>query len=435
MAGVSVGLNALHLVPGETGGSELYARRLIGALAALEEGLHGWSCSHRTRRCFRSADEPWAERVEIVHIPVQARRRARRVLAEQTALRRAVARSGVELLHNLFTTAPILPGVPQVTTILDVIYKRFPETHAGLLSYGMRLLVPLAARRSRRVLTLSESAKDDIVRYLPVAADRVDVTYLGPALSEDQTVSEDDVRRRLELGDAPIVLTVSAKRPHKNLERLFEAFRGVRAKPEPVLVVPGYSTIHEPELRARADALGAGGRIRFTGWLEDDLLDGLYRAASCFVFPSLAEGFGLPVLEAMVRGTPVACSNASVPTRSRRRRGPLLRSDRPRSDCPGDNTAAGGGRAAGPPAYGGSGTGPGRSRGSGLRGRPSRATGERQALTSLLPPSAVSWRPRAGRRAPPYGRSEAKLGREGPNEPRGRSLREVVASTDHDGRQ
>jgi len=304
---LAVGLNALHLVPGETGGSELYARRLIGALAALE-GSPRMVVFAPNEAIASLGAEPWAESVEIVRVPVHARRRVRRVLAEQTLLRRAVSRSRVELLHNLFTTAPALPGVPQVTTILDVIYKRFPEAHGGLLSHGMRLLVPLAARRSRRVLTLSQAAKDDIVRFLHVPADKVDVTRLGPALQENETVSEDDLRRRLELGGAPIVLTVSAKRPHKNLERLFEAFSSVRTEPEPVLVVPGYSTFHEPELRARADALGVGGRIRFTGWLEDDVLDGLYRAASCFVLPSLAEGFGLPVLEAMVRGTPVTCS-------------------------------------------------------------------------------------------------------------------------------
>jgi glycosyltransferase involved in cell wall biosynthesis len=307
---LSVGLNALHLVPDETGGSELYARRLVGALAALEDSLRIVVFAPNEAVASLAA-EPWAENVEIVRVPVQARRRVRRVLAEQTLLRRAVADSGVELLHNLFTTAPALPGVPQVTTILDVIYKRFPETHGGALSYGMRLLVPLAARRSRRVLTLSQASKDDIVRLLQVPADRVDVTYLGPALQEDETVSEDDVRRRLELGGAPIVLTVSAKRPHKNLVRLLEAFSGVRTEPEPVLVVPGYPTFHEPELRTRADAIGVGGRIRFTGWLEDDVLDGLYRAASCFVFPSLAEGFGLPVLDALVRGTPTACSKSS----------------------------------------------------------------------------------------------------------------------------
>jgi glycosyltransferase involved in cell wall biosynthesis len=307
---LTVGLNALHLVPGETGGSELYARRLVGALAAGSD-LSRLVVFAPSEAAASLATEPWGERVEIVQVPVQARSRARRVLAEQTILRRAVARSRVRLLHNLFTTAPALPGVPQVTTILDVIYKRFPETHAGVLTYGMRLLVPLAARRSRRVLTLSQAAKDDIVRFLHVPHDRVDVTFLAPALPTTNEVSHDELRRRLALGNEPIVLTVSAKRPHKNLERLFEAFLAVSTEPRPTLVVPGYPTFYEPALRARADALGAGGRIRFTGWLEDDLLDALYRAATCFVFPSLAEGFGLPVLDALVRGTPTACSNAS----------------------------------------------------------------------------------------------------------------------------
>ncbi len=341
---LAVGLNALHLVPGRPGDRSCTRVGLVGALAALE-GSPRLVVFAPNEAVASLAAEPWAERVEIVRVPVQARNRVRRVLAEQTALRRAIAGSGIELLHNLFTTAPALPGVPQVTTILDVIYKRFPEAHGGLLSYGMRLLVPLAARRSRRVLTLSQAAKDDIVRFLHVPADSVDVTYLGPALQEDETVSGDDVRRRLELGGAPIVLTVSAKRPHKNLERLFEAFSGVRAKPEPVLVVPGYPTFHEPELRARAEALGVGSRIRFTGWLEDDVLDGLYRAASCFVFPSLAEGFGLPVLEAMVRGTPVACSTHRRARRAGRRRRPLLRPDRCRRHDEGDRTPAHRGRA------------------------------------------------------------------------------------------
>jgi glycosyltransferase involved in cell wall biosynthesis len=307
---LAVGLNALHLVPGETGGSELYARRLVGALAAADDAPR-LVVFAPNEAAVSLADEPWTERVEIVRVPVDARNRVRRVLAEQIILRRAVARARVPLLHNLFTTAPTLPGVPQVTTILDVIYKRFPEAHKGVLTQGMRLLVPLAARRSRRVLTLSEAAKDDITRFLHIPAGRVDVTYLGPALPATDPVSEAELRRRLGLGNEPIILTVSAKRPHKNLERLFEAFLSIATEGQPTLVVPGYPTFHEPALRARAEALGGGARIRFTGWLEDDLLDGLYRAASCFVFPSLAEGFGLPVLDALVRGTPTACSNAS----------------------------------------------------------------------------------------------------------------------------
>jgi glycosyltransferase involved in cell wall biosynthesis len=305
-----VGLNLLHLVPGETGGSEIYARRLIPALLEACAGLELVVFSGREAEPVLRT-EAWGDEVEIVPLPVEARSRTRRVLAEQTLLPAAARRARVRLLHNLFTTAPLLPGVPQVTTILDVIYKRFPATHAGAMRHGMAVLVPLAARQSRRVITISEAAKQDIVRFLGAPADRVDVTYLGPGMGDDiQPLPEAEVRAQLALTDAPIVLTVSAKRPHKNLERLFEAFTRVETAQPPLLVVPGYETPFEDELRRYAGCLNTD-RIRFTGWLDDAMLAGLYAASLVFVFPSLAEGFGLPVLEAMRRGVPVACSDAT----------------------------------------------------------------------------------------------------------------------------
>jgi glycosyltransferase involved in cell wall biosynthesis len=294
-----VGLNMLHLVPAETGGSELYARRLAAAL--VEAGVEPVVfASERTAAALRA--EPWAE--EVAGLPFDARSRPRRVLAEQTLLPRELRRRRVDLVHNLFTTAPAVPGVPQVTTILDVIYKRFPETHRGVLARGLAALAWVAARRSRRVIAISEAAKGDVVRFLGVPQDRVDVTHLGPALDGTGAISEADVRRELGLGELPMVLSVSAKRPHKNLARLFEAFE--RVDRDALLVVPGYATAFEDDLRR-----AAGTRVRLTGWLPDEQLDALYRAAACFVFPSLAEGFGLPVLDALVRGTPVATSNAT----------------------------------------------------------------------------------------------------------------------------
>src|SRR5438093_6186043 len=145
-----IGLNLLHLVPGETGGSELYARRLIPALLEVDPSFQ-LTLFVAPPAAASLAAEPWSNEVAVVTLPVDARSRLRRVLAEQTALPRAVRRTDVKLLHNLFTTAPALPPVSQVTTILDVVYRRFPETHAGLLALGMRMLVPLAARRSKRI--------------------------------------------------------------------------------------------------------------------------------------------------------------------------------------------------------------------------------------------------------------------------------------------
>jgi glycosyltransferase involved in cell wall biosynthesis len=291
----------LHLVPGETGGGETYLRRLVPALLEARADL---------RLTLFAADEaypsllaePWAAEATVTRVPVRARSRTRRVLAEQTLLPRAARRARIDLLHNTLNTAPALPGVVQVTTIHDVIYKRFPET-AGRLNVGVAFLVPLAARRSSRVLTVSEASKKDIVDFLGVRPERIDVAPNGPGISQPSDPLPDaGLRDRFTLGNAPLVLTVAAKRPHKNLQRLLEAF--ARLETDAILVIPGFETPFEADLKQRA-----GEHVRFLGWVDDQTLDGLYRAATCFVLPSLAEGFGLPVLEAMARGTPVACSD------------------------------------------------------------------------------------------------------------------------------
>jgi glycosyltransferase involved in cell wall biosynthesis len=105
------------------------------------------------------------------------------------------------------------------------------------------------------------------------------------------------------------VLSVSAHRPHKNIERLIDAM--ARIEEPAILVIPGYETRWEEDLRAHARRVGASERVRFLGWISDGELEGLYEAAICLAFPSLAEGFGLPVLEAMMCGLPVACSDAA----------------------------------------------------------------------------------------------------------------------------
>ncbi len=177
--------------------------------------------------------------------------RARRADAPAGGGRRA----GIDLLHNLFTTAPALPGVPQVTTILDVIYKRFPEAHAGLLTYGMRVLVPLAARRSRRVLTLSEAAKDDIVRFLTSRRPRRRRPTSAPGFPmTDEPVSEDELRRRLGLGNAPIVLTVSAKRPAQEPRAAHSSVQSASHRAEPDARRAGLPDLPRAGARARADA-------------------------------------------------------------------------------------------------------------------------------------------------------------------------------------
>jgi glycosyltransferase involved in cell wall biosynthesis len=303
-----VGLNLLYLVPGETGGLETYARRLVSELPRAQPDLE--LVAFVNREIFDAVPpELGTGAFEIVHIEVSGRSRVRRTIAEQVLLPRLARTHRVDLLHSLGSTAPGRPGVTSVVTINDVIYALHPEAHTRAMRLGMKVLVPLAARGADRVIAISHSAKKEIAATLSFPEDRIDVVQLagqpiGPATPEPE------LRHRLELDDAPVALSVSARRPHKNLPRLLKAFARIPQR-SAMLVLPGYSTPFEDELAKLARELGIAERVRFLGWVPDTDLEGLYRIAGCFVFPSLAEGFGLPVLEAMQRGVPVACSNVS----------------------------------------------------------------------------------------------------------------------------
>ena len=304
-----VGLNLLYLVPGETGGMETYARWLVPALAQASPDVE--LVAFVSREAVDELSTAFSHEVEVVGTETKGRSRVRRVAAEQLRLPRLLRRHGIDLLHSLGTTTPARPGVPSVVTLYDVIYATHPEAHARAMRIGMRVLVPLAARSADRIIAISDEAASEIARVLVVDRGRIDVVYPG-GRPVGRATAEPQLRSSLGLGEAPVVLSVSAHRPHKNLSRLLRAFADVHAKPSPVLVLPGYSTSFEDELERELSELGIRDRVRLLGWVSDADLEGLFRLAACFVFPSLAEGFGLPVLEAMERGLAVACSNVSA---------------------------------------------------------------------------------------------------------------------------
>jgi glycosyltransferase involved in cell wall biosynthesis len=306
-----VGLNLIFLVPGETGGMEVAARELLPALVA-EAPAGTRFTAFINREAAAAADGPWGELLPAVTVPVNARNRFQWVLGEQLLLPRLAARAGVDLLHSLASTAPLWGRFHRVVTVHDLIYARFPEAHSGLREKGMRVLVPQGARRSDRVIADSQSTRDDLVALLDIPPDRIDVVPLGlGGVQREQPPPEHETRAHFELGERRVVLSLSAKRPHKNLIALIGALARIASEQRPVLVLPGYPTAHEAELRARARACGVEDDVRFPAWVSSRELEGLWALASAFVFPSLYEGFGLPVLEAMARGVPVACSNAS----------------------------------------------------------------------------------------------------------------------------
>jgi glycosyltransferase involved in cell wall biosynthesis len=304
---IHVALNLVFLVPGETGGMEVYADELIPRLAERD----GLRLTALVNREAAAAGGPW-ERLPVRVVPVTARDRVQWVRGEQEHVPRLAARVGADLVHSLASTAPLWGRVPRVTTVHDLNYKLVPEAHFGVLALGMGLLVPAAVRRSRRVIAVSASTARDLVEHLGTPPAKIDVVPQGVSpRPPEPPMPEAEVRARLDLGERPVLLSVSGKRRHKNLPRLLRALAAIPPERRPALVVPGYPTPHEAELRALAGELAIEGDVAFPAWVSAPELEGLYALAAAAVVPSLYEGFGLPVLEAMARGVPVAASNRS----------------------------------------------------------------------------------------------------------------------------
>jgi glycosyltransferase involved in cell wall biosynthesis len=306
-----IGLNLIFLVPGETGGMEIAARELIPALLAAAPP--GWRfTAFINREAAAAGGGPWGELLPAVTVPVGARSRAQWVAGEQTLLPALAARARVQLLHSLANTAPLWGPFRRVLTVNDLIYARYPDAHAGLRARVLGTLVPAAVRRSQRVIVISQSTRADLLDLTHVDPARVDVVPLGLGIrAHAAPLPPEEARARYDLGSRQVVLTLSAKRPHKNLAGLIDALAAIPAERRPLLLLPGYPTWHEAELRERAASAGVAGDVRFLGWVAGVELETLWSVADAFVFPSLYEGFGLPVLEAMARGVPVACANAS----------------------------------------------------------------------------------------------------------------------------
>lgn len=222
------------------------------------------------------------------------------------------ARLRLDVIHGVLNVAPLAgPRVRRVVTLHDLIWLRHAHSMSARHTWAMKSTTLPSLRRAHRVIAISEAVKRDLVQTLGLPAQRIDVIHHGVRL--DETVAampEEELRAQHDLGDAPVILCVAQKRRHKNLEALVRAM-AILADERATLVIPGAPTAHEAELRALASQLGVSHRLRTPGWVSEAGLEGLYALASVFALPSLEEGFGLPVLEAMARGVPVACSDAS----------------------------------------------------------------------------------------------------------------------------
>jgi glycosyltransferase involved in cell wall biosynthesis len=298
----------LSFLGARAGGVGRYARELPGALLAVEPEteivvfIAGDSP-------LDLRDEPWAEHVRWCTLPLAAGSR-QLALAQYLALPALAAVRRLDVLHSPGNAGPVItPGVASVVSLMDLIWLRRadewdPDPRA---QRAMRRWVNHSVRHADRVFAISRAAADDFTASLGLEPARIVVTPLGVRPSGATAAPESEIRRRLDLGGSRVLLCIGQKRQYKNQERLIRSLASL--DPDVILVLPGSRTGYEDRLRDTAAELGVSSRVRMPDWLSEAELAGLYTLSDVFALPSLIEGFGLPVLEAMVHGLPVACSD------------------------------------------------------------------------------------------------------------------------------
>ncbi len=237
-------------------------------------------------------------------------------VGEQIRIPLALRRTRVDLFHAPHYVVPRLVPCPYLVTIHDCIHLRFPQYLPNRLApIYARTMMHVAARGARRVLTVSEASKQDILKYLHIPADQVEVIYNAPDARITAPPPPEDIARTRDryLLTAPFILYSGNIKPHKNLDRLIEAYALLRRQgiEDHKLLIIGDEVSKYPNLRRQVHRFQLHQHVRFLGFVPDATLAALYRLAAVFVFPSLYEGFGLPPLEAMAAGTPVVTSNVS----------------------------------------------------------------------------------------------------------------------------
>ncbi len=327
-----VGLDLLYLIPGQTGGRETYARELVPAMQRHDPSLELVAFVNRDAGPRLGAE--LGPRVRAVTLPVSARSRAQWALGELSLVSVAASRARVDVLHSMANFAPPWGRFRRVVTIHDLQYLAVPELLSPANRLATSALVSLAARRAQRIVAVSSAGADEIVSGLRIARARIDVVPNGvrlppvvaapgaltpsaaaaagltpsPSSASPSPSPSEDLLARLRPDARPLALAVATHLPHKNLPALIDALALIAPAERPLLAIAGHDT-DDGRLQAQAASAGVGEDVRLLGHCTTAELDSLYALAACLVLPTLHEGFGLPVLEAMARSLPVACSD------------------------------------------------------------------------------------------------------------------------------
>ena len=296
-------------VPPKPAGAGVYAIELVRALAQRDR-RDGYALFTRN-----PAFDPILAGHRNWRVERLSRSRAGRLAWEQLRLPGRLDALGIDVLHSTHHTLPLRPlRARRVVTVHDVTFFRIPGRYPPLRRFYFQAITRLSARVAGAIIVPSNTARDDVVRTLRAPARKVHTVYeaAGPAYRLIDRAEAAAVARRYGI-DGEYVLSVGSLEPGKNRARLFHALRALRdegvASP---LIVVGQKAWHFEDDFALVDRLGLRDQVRFLDYVPAEDLPALYNAATVFAFPSLYEGFGLPVMEAMACGVPVLTSGASA---------------------------------------------------------------------------------------------------------------------------
>ena len=262
---------------------------------------------------YTQQTEGWEERADfqLVSSSLPTKRRLARILWEQFAWPRAARRDGLALMHSMAFATPSKAPCPVVTTIYDLSFIHYPDSFPALQRRYLTSVTADSCRRSARLITISESGRDDVVERFGVPVEVVDVVLPGVADHFRPFPPEAVDAFRAQQGlSSPFILHVGTLQPRKNIPILLEALARLN-RPDLLLVLAGGKGWFYEDILRRITTLGLQDQVRFAGYVADETLPLWYNAAVALVMPSLYEGFGLPVVEALACGTPVIAARTS----------------------------------------------------------------------------------------------------------------------------
>ena len=305
-----IGVNLLYLRPDQVGGGEIFVRHLVEALERRAGVCSVLFCNKLSAETFDAT-----ESMTVITVSARGSSLQNRLLDENLTLRRHLRRQGIEVLLTPISIGPLVPlGIPQVVTVHDLLHTQVKDQFSPLERWGRTLLTGLSILRSAHVIAVSDFTRDMVIARFPIAAHRISRVYEGvvsdlrPPPDRIQEV-RDAYKLKADYFFYPAMLT-----PHKNHVFLLRAFAKFldRAGPDTArLVLTGKQTPYLDVILAEIERLSLQDHVRYLGLIPRGDLLAVLAGATAVLYPSRFEGFGLPVLEAMQCGVPVAASDVS----------------------------------------------------------------------------------------------------------------------------